>query len=76
MFHWWMCDGLMHAIMLLFIEGILIGAFFTMYYAPKADAALRENSVAPHLNGELNSLPYSYTCKFKMLKKISVKKER
>ncbi|XP_029169614.1 ammonium transporter Rh type A-like isoform X2 [Nylanderia fulva] len=60
-FHCWICDGLMHAIMLLFVEGILMCTFFAMYYAPKADAALRENSVAPHLNGESIFLPVSYT---------------
>lgn len=65
-----MCDGLMQAIMLLFIEGSLLCAFLAVYdYAPEVDAGKRQNSFAPHLNGESNSLPVSYTCKFKMFSK-------
>jgi len=60
-----MCNGPMHAIILLFIEGFLLCAFLAIYdYAPEADASNRLNSVHPFLNGQSKSLPITYTCEF------------
>ncbi|XP_011870750.1 PREDICTED: ammonium transporter Rh type B isoform X2 [Vollenhovia emeryi] len=57
-----MCDGSEHAIILLLIEGFLLCAFLAVYnYAPEVDASNRQNSFAPHLNGNLNSLSVRYT---------------
>ncbi|XP_028044921.1 ammonium transporter Rh type B isoform X2 [Monomorium pharaonis] len=56
-----MCDGRERAILLLFIEGLLLCAFLAIYdYAPEADASNRQNSIAPHLNGKSNSLSVRY----------------
>ena len=65
-----MWNGPVPAIMLLFIEGLLLCVFLITYdYAPEADASKPENSVVPHLNGKSNSLPVTYTRKFKVKKK-------
>ncbi|KAG5326942.1 RHAG protein, partial [Acromyrmex heyeri] len=57
-----MCNGPVHAIILLFIEGFLLCAFLAIYdYAPEADASNRLNSVHPYLNGQSKSLPTTYT---------------
>lgn len=70
-----MCDNTMHAILMLCIEGFLLCAFWVTYdYAPEADAGKLQNSVPPHLNGESNYLPVTYTCKFKILFKIYFQK--
>ncbi|XP_025270676.1 ammonium transporter Rh type B isoform X3 [Camponotus floridanus] len=56
------CDNVTHAIIMLWIEGILLCAFWVMYdYAVEADASKQKNSVVPHLNGASNDLPVTYT---------------
>lgn len=60
-----MWDTRERVMILLLIEGLLLCAFLAMYdYAPEANASIRENSVALHLNGKSSSLSVSYMRKF------------
>ncbi|XP_003700058.2 rhesus blood group-associated glycoprotein Rh50 isoform X3 [Megachile rotundata] len=55
-------NNVSHAIVLLFIEGFLLCGFLATFdYAPEANAAYRQNSFSPHLNGKPSSLPVTYT---------------